>query len=82
MFDRVNHELAFAIANFVQGLATIVAPFLGAAGGVAGFIAAMCLQALSQGFIDAGKDRIYMLLVSSLLSMDGRSVLLKHVRRY
>lgn len=55
-FDHVNHELAFAAANIVQGSTTVLAPFLGSAGGLALFAGAMCIQAMSQGFIDAGKS--------------------------
>jgi sugar phosphate permease len=55
-FDHVNHELAFAVANIVQGSATVVAPFLGSVGGLVLFTAVMCIQAMSQGFIDAGKS--------------------------
>lgn len=55
VYDRVNHELAFAVANLVEGLATIVAPFLGIAGGLPGFMGSMSVQALAQGFIDASE---------------------------
>ncbi len=51
VFDRVNHELAFAVASLIQGLSTILAPFIG---GLVPFMVAMCLQAISIGFIMAG----------------------------
>ena len=51
VFDRVNHELAFAVASLIQGLSTILAPFIG---GLVPFMVAMCLQATSIGFIMAG----------------------------
>ena len=52
VYDRVNHELAFTVANIVMGLGLILAPFIG---GLVPFMVAMCIQAISQGFIDAGK---------------------------
>ena len=50
--DNVNHELAFAVANLVEGLGTIVAPIVG---GFEAFVAALCIQAVAQGYIDASE---------------------------
>jgi len=55
VFDRVNHELQLVIANFVEAVTTIVAPFFTT---LPLFIAALFIQANSQGFIDASKDRL------------------------
>ena len=52
VFDRVNHELAFAVASLIQGLSTILAPFIG---GLVPFMVAILSQATTIGFIAAGK---------------------------
>lgn len=54
IYDKVDLELAFAAANIIEGLGTILAPYLGSIGGLAAFIVTMSFQAVSQGFIDAG----------------------------
>jgi MFS family permease len=57
VYDRVNHELAFTVANMVEALATIIAPFTGS---LYPFIAVLMFQSLAQGFIDAGKpERVH-----------------------
>lgn len=54
IYDHVNHELAFAIVNLLEGVCTIAAPFAGQIGGLAAFISVMFVQAIGQGFVDAG----------------------------
>lgn len=56
IYERVNHELAFAATNFVNGLAIILAPFMGVGSGLIAFMGALFCAASAQGFIDAGKS--------------------------
>jgi len=55
IFDRINHELQFVIANFIEAVATAVAPFFTS---LPLYITALFIQANSQAFIDAGKVRL------------------------
>ena len=54
IYDHVDHELAFAASNLMEGLATMIAPFIGRAFGLPAFIATMCFQSIAQGFVDSG----------------------------
>lgn len=57
VYDHVHRELSFAIACFVEGLALILAPFIGGIGGLTAFIITMSIQATSQGFVDSSMLR-------------------------
>jgi len=52
IFDRFNHELQLTIANFIEAVATVVAPFFTS---LPLYITALFIQANSQAYIDAGK---------------------------
>ena len=52
IFDRVNHELLLVVVNFIEAAATIVAPFSTT---LPLFIAALFIQANTQGFLNASR---------------------------
>jgi len=52
IFDRINHELQLVIANCIEAVTTIIAPFFTT---LPLFIAMLFIQANSKGFIDASK---------------------------
>jgi len=55
IFDRFNHELMLLVASCIEGAGAIVAPFFTS---LPLFIAALFIQASSEGFIDASKVRL------------------------
>ena len=55
VFDHANHELQLVVANFIEAVTTVVAPFFTM---LPLFIAALFIQANCQGFIDASKVRL------------------------
>jgi len=55
IFDRINHELQLVVANFIEAVTTVVAPFFTS---LQLYIGALFIQANSQGFIDASKVRL------------------------
>jgi len=52
IFDRVNHELQLVVANVIEAVTTIVAPFFTS---LPLFIATLFIHSNSQGYIDASK---------------------------
>ena len=50
-FDHYNRELQFTLAAMLVGLSTALAPFTGH---LYGYMAAICLQSVGMGYIDAG----------------------------
>ena len=52
IFDRINHELQLIVANFIEAVTTVVAPFFTS---LPLYITALFIQANCQGFIDASK---------------------------
>jgi len=56
IYDRVDHELAFTASCLCQAVTTIAAPLIGQVGGLVAFMSTICVQAMSQGFIDASES--------------------------
>jgi MFS family permease len=63
IYDHFNHELGFTAANLIEGLATIIAPFIGGIGGLPAFIAVMFVQAMGSGFVDAGMVLLHIFII-------------------
>lgn len=57
LFDRLNHELQFAIACLLEGIATASAPWMPS---LYGYYGAMTLQALAHGYINTGGQSFIM----------------------